>query len=51
MEILNLTTNQLNQNGYTKNTLTKGKIGALYTFPTLYICNKFRVSDEFNVNL
>ena len=36
MEILNLTTNQLNQNGYTKNTLTKGKIGALYTFPTLY---------------
>lgn len=36
MEILNLSTNQLNQNGYTKNTLTKGKIGALYTFPTLY---------------
>ena len=36
MEIKNLSTNQLNQNGYSKNTLTKGKIGALFTFPTLY---------------
>ena len=33
MEILNLTTNQLNQNGYHKTTLTREKIGALFTFP------------------
>lgn len=36
MEILNLSTNQLNQNGYHKNVQTKGKIGAIYTFPTNY---------------
>ena len=36
MEIKNLNTNQLNQNGYSKNMQTKGKIGALYTFPTKY---------------
>lgn len=36
MEILNLSTNQLNQNGYSKNMQTKGKIGAIYTFPTDY---------------
>ena len=33
MEIKNLKTNQLNQNGYSKNMQTKGKIGAIYTFP------------------
>ena len=36
MEILNLSTNQLNQNGYSKNMQTKGKIGAIYTFPADY---------------
>ena len=33
MEIIKLATNQLNQNGYTKNTLTRDKIGAIFTFP------------------
>lgn len=33
MEILNLSTNQINQNGYTRNTLTREKIGALFVFP------------------
>lgn len=36
MEIKNLKTNQLNQNGYSKNVQTKGKIGAIYTFPADY---------------
>lgn len=36
MEILNLISNQLNQNGYSKNMQTKGKIGAIYIFPTYY---------------
>lgn len=36
MEILNLRTNQLSQNGYSKNMQTKGKIGAIFTFPTDY---------------
>lgn len=36
MEIKNLNTNQLNQNGYSKNMQTKGKIGAIYTFPADY---------------
>ena len=33
MEILSLSTNQINQNGYHKTVLTREKIGALYTFP------------------
>ena len=33
MEIQNLLTNQINQNGYHKTVLTREKIGALYTFP------------------
>lgn len=33
MKILNLLSNQLNQNGYSKNMQTKGKIGALFAFP------------------
>lgn len=33
MEVKNLTTNQLNQNGYSNNLLTKDKVGALFTFP------------------
>jgi len=33
MKISNLLTNQLNQNGYSKNMQTKGKIGALFAFP------------------
>ena len=32
-KLLNLTANQLNQNGYHKNVQTKGKIGALFAFP------------------
>lgn len=36
MGIKNLTTNQLNQNGYSTNTQTREKIGALYTFPIDY---------------
>lgn len=31
MEILNLFTNEINQNGYNFNVLTKNKIGFLYT--------------------
>lgn len=33
MEILNLSTNQLNQNGYHYNKLTREKIGFIYTAP------------------
>ena len=33
MKLLNLSANQLNQNGYSKNMQTKGKIGALFAFP------------------
>lgn len=36
MKISNLTTNQLNQNGYNKNSKTQEKIGALYSFPIAY---------------
>ena len=36
MGIKNLTTNQLNQNGYSTNTQTREKIGALYKFPIDY---------------
>ena len=36
MEILNLNTNTLNQNGYHKTIFTPGKIGALYMFPQKY---------------
>ena len=36
MEILSLLSNQLNQNGYSKNMQTKGKIGAIYMFPADY---------------
>lgn len=36
MEILNLNTNTLNQNGYHKTILTPGKVGALYMFPQKY---------------
>lgn len=36
MKILNLTTNEVNQNGYHKNILTKDKIGALFIFPNGY---------------
>ena len=37
MEILSLTTNELNQNNYHKNILTQDKIGALFTFPNGYV--------------
>ena len=33
MKLFNLSVNQLNQNGYSKNMQTKGKIGALFAFP------------------
>ena len=36
MKLFNLSVNQLNQNGYSKNMQTKGKIGAIYTFPADY---------------
>ncbi len=32
-KLFNLSANQLNQNGYSKNMQTKGKIGALFAFP------------------
>ena len=51
MEILNLATNQLNQNGYSKNTLTKGKIGALYTFPTLHTPDDCLPCDGYSLNI
>lgn len=51
MEILNLSTNQLNQNGYTNNTLTKGKIGALYTFPTLHTPDDCLSCEGYSLNI
>ena len=33
MKIINLITNEINQNGYNFNLLTKNKIGFLYTAP------------------
>lgn len=37
MEILKLSTNEINQNGYHKNIITKDKIGALFIFPNGYV--------------
>lgn len=37
MEILNLTTKEINQNGYHKTILTRDKIGALFIFPNGHI--------------
>ena len=37
MEILNLTTKEINQNGYHKTILTRDKIGALFIFPNGHV--------------
>ena len=37
MEILNLETKEINQNGYHKTILTRDKIGALFTFPNGHV--------------
>lgn len=57
MEILRLKTNQINQNGYHKNILTRDKIGALFIFPNGYIpndclaCNGYALKIEDYLNL
>ena len=51
MEILTLNTNEINQNGYTKNTLTRSKIGALYTFPILYTPDDCLSCEGYSLNI
>mgnify|MGYP000014782474 CR=1 FL=1 len=47
MGIKNLITNQLNQNGYSTNTQTREKIGALFTFPIDYTPSDCLSCDGF----
>lgn len=49
MKLLNLNTNQLNQNGYHKNIQTKGKIGAIFTFPINYTPDDCLSCDGFSI--
>lgn len=47
MEILNLYTNEINQNGYHKTILTRDKIGALFIFPNGYIPDDCLACDGY----
>lgn len=47
MKISKLKTNEINQNGYHKNILTKDKIGALFIFPNGYIPNDCLACDGY----
>lgn len=47
MEIKNLKTNEINQNGYHKNILTRDKIGALFVFPNGHIPNDYLACDGY----
>lgn len=47
MEILKLQTNEINQNGYHKNILTRDKIGALFIFPNGYVPDDCLACDGY----
>ena len=51
MEILNLTTNSLNQNNYNKNNLTPEFIGSLVTYPINYTHEKCLPCDGFKLKI
>ena len=51
MEILNLNTNQLNQNGYHKTILTSEKIGALFTFPIDFTPEDCLACDGYSLEI
>lgn len=51
MEILNLHTNEINQNGYHKTILTQEKIGALYTFPNAHIPDDCLACDGYALKI
>ena len=47
MEIKNLKANEINQNGYHKNILTRDKIGALFVFPNGHLPNDCLACDGY----
>ena len=51
MEIQNLLTNQINQNGYHKTVLTREKIGALYTFPIDFTPEDCLACDGYSLEI
>lgn len=51
MEILNLNTNEINQNGYHKTILTRDKIGALFIFPNGHIPEDCLACDGYALKI
>ncbi len=51
MEILNLKTNSLNQNNYSKNNLTPEFIGSLVTYPVDYTNEKCLPCDGYKLKI
>ncbi len=49
MKLFNLSVNQLNQNGYSKNMQTKGKIGALFAFPINHTPDDWLSCDGYSL--
>jgi len=49
MKLFNLSVNQLNQNGYSRNMQTKGKIGALFLFPINHTPNDCLSCDGYSL--
>ena len=51
MEILSLSTNQINQNCYHKTVLTREKIGALYTYPIDFTPEECLACDGYSLEI
>lgn len=51
MEITNLSTTEINQNGYHKTILTREKIGALYTFPIDFTPEDCLACDGYSLEI
>ena len=51
MEILNLTTKEINQNGYHKTILTRDKIGALFIFPNGHVPEDCLACDGYALKI
>lgn len=51
MKILNLNTNEINQNGYHKTILTKDKIGALFIFPNGHVPKDCLACDGYALKI
>ena len=51
MEITNLSTTEINQNGYHKTILTREKIGALYTFPIDFTPEDCLACDGYSLKI